>query len=156
MGSAEHPWLTVAGLLVGAVAFGFTPLALAWLWARIYSPQKPGAEKNATYECGLESKGDSWTGFDASYYLYGIVSAAFCGGVYWIVGWGLRGNVGIFAAAGGRAAVGLSEGCPDVGVTELVAHSRWPVANAWVFRPLGLPAAGYRLQAVEEWDGGRS
>jgi NADH-quinone oxidoreductase subunit A len=77
MGNAEHPWLTVVGLLIGAVAFGFTPLALAWLWARVYSPQKPGSEKNATYECGLESKGDSWTGFDASYYLYGIVFLVF-------------------------------------------------------------------------------
>jgi NADH-quinone oxidoreductase subunit A len=77
MGNAEHPWLTVVGLLVGAVAFGFTPLAMAWLWARIYSPQKQGAEKNATYECGLESKGDSWTGFGASYYIYAIVFLVF-------------------------------------------------------------------------------
>jgi NADH-quinone oxidoreductase subunit A len=77
MGTAEHPWLTVVGLLVGAVAFGFTPLALAWLWARMYSPQKQGPEKNATYECGLESTGDSWRGFDASYYIYAIVFLVF-------------------------------------------------------------------------------
>jgi NADH-quinone oxidoreductase subunit A len=44
MGHAVHPWLTIVGLLVGAVAFGFTPLALAWLWARVFSPNKPGAE----------------------------------------------------------------------------------------------------------------
>jgi len=72
-----HPWWTVVGLLIGAVAFGFTPLALAWLWARIYSPQKPGREKNATYECGLESKGDAWIQFGASYYLYAIVFLVF-------------------------------------------------------------------------------
>ena len=77
MGNAEHPWLTVVVLLVCAVGFGFAPLAMAWLWARFYSPQKPGAEKNATYECGLESKGDSWTGFGASYYLYAIVFLVF-------------------------------------------------------------------------------
>ncbi len=76
-GNALHPWLTVVGLLVGAVAFGFTPLAMAWAWARIYSPQKPGAEKNATYECGLESKGDAWIQFGASYYLYAIVFLVF-------------------------------------------------------------------------------
>ena len=75
--TAEHPWLTVVGLLLGGVAFGFTPLALAWLWARIYSPNKPGLEKNATYECGLESTGDSWIQFGASYYLYAIVFLVF-------------------------------------------------------------------------------
>jgi NADH:ubiquinone oxidoreductase subunit 3 (subunit A) len=76
-GQAEHPWITIAGLLVGAVAFGFAPLAMAWLWAKFFSPRKPGPEKNATYECGLESKGDSWTGFGASYYIYAIVFLVF-------------------------------------------------------------------------------
>jgi NADH:ubiquinone oxidoreductase subunit 3 (subunit A) len=73
----EHPWLTVVALLIGAVAFGFTPLALAWLWARFFSPRKPGSEKNATYECGLESKGDAWIQFGASYYLYAIIFLVF-------------------------------------------------------------------------------
>jgi NADH-quinone oxidoreductase subunit A len=77
MVNAEHPWLTVVGLLIGGVAFGFTPLALAWLWARVFSPNKPGHEKNATYECGLESKGDAWIQFGASYYLYAIVFLVF-------------------------------------------------------------------------------
>jgi NADH-quinone oxidoreductase subunit A len=76
-GVPEHPWWTVVALLLGAVAFGFTPLALAWLWARFFSPRKPGAIKNATYECGLESKGDAWIQFGASYYLYAIVFLVF-------------------------------------------------------------------------------
>jgi len=77
MNIPQHPWWTVVALLLGAVAFGFTPLALAWLWAKVYSPQKPGAEKNATYECGLESKGDAWIQFGSSYYLYAIVFLVF-------------------------------------------------------------------------------
>ena len=76
-GLPEHPWWTVAALLAGAVLFGFAPLAMAWLWARVFSPRKPGAEKNATYECGLESKGDAWIQFGASYYLYAIVFLVF-------------------------------------------------------------------------------
>jgi NADH:ubiquinone oxidoreductase subunit 3 (subunit A) len=75
--NSEHPWLTVVALLIGAVAFGFTPLALAWLWAKFFSPQKPGEDKNATYECGLESKGDAWIQFGASYYLYAIIFLVF-------------------------------------------------------------------------------
>ena len=74
---SEHPWLTVVALLIGAVAFGFTPLALAWLWAKFFSPRKPGAQKNATYECGLESTGDAWIQFGASYYLYAIIFLVF-------------------------------------------------------------------------------
>jgi len=42
---------------VVALGFGLTPLALAWLWAKVFSPAKPNAVKNAIYECGLESRG---------------------------------------------------------------------------------------------------
>ena len=31
-----------------AAGFAITPLALAWLWARYFSPRKPGPVKNAT------------------------------------------------------------------------------------------------------------
>src|SRR6187402_1335982 len=68
---------SIVVLLVAAVAFGATPLALAWIWAKKYSPQKPGRYKNDTYECGLESKGDAWFQFRAEYYLYGIIFLIF-------------------------------------------------------------------------------
>jgi NADH:ubiquinone oxidoreductase subunit 3 (subunit A) len=72
-----NPYLFVVTLLVAAVAFAATPLALAWLWAKKYSPQKPGPDKNATYECGLESKGDAWIQFKSEYYLYAIIFLIF-------------------------------------------------------------------------------
>lgn len=53
------------------------PLGLARLWAEKFSPQKPGPEKNATYECGVESKGDPMVRFKAEYYLYGILFLVF-------------------------------------------------------------------------------
>lgn len=43
----------------------------------IFSPAKPGLQKNATYECGLEAKGDAWIQLDVSYYLYAIVFLIF-------------------------------------------------------------------------------
>ena len=64
-------------LLVAAFVFGGIPLSLAWLWAKVYSPAKPGIQKNATYECGLEAKGDAWVQLDVSYYLYAIVFLIF-------------------------------------------------------------------------------
>jgi NADH:ubiquinone oxidoreductase subunit 3 (subunit A) len=73
----EHPWATIVVLLVAAFIFGGIPLSLAWLWARLFSPPKPGREKNAIYECGLESKGDAWIQLNVSYYLYAIVFLIF-------------------------------------------------------------------------------
>ena len=64
-------------LLVAAVVFALTPLGLAWLWAKKFSPRKPGPDKNAIYECGLESKGDAWMQFKAEYYLYAIIFLIF-------------------------------------------------------------------------------
>jgi NADH:ubiquinone oxidoreductase subunit 3 (subunit A) len=75
--SVEHPWATIVVLLVAAFVFGGIPLSLAWLWARLFSPPKPGQEKNATYECGLEAKGDAWIQLNVSYYLYAIVFLIF-------------------------------------------------------------------------------
>jgi len=71
------PYLFVFVMALAAIAFAATPLVLAWLWAKKFSPQKPGHDKNATYECGLESKGDAWIQFKAEYYLYAIIFLIF-------------------------------------------------------------------------------
>ena len=55
----------IAILMIVALGFAVSPLALAWLWARKFSPRKPGPVKNSTYECGLESKDDVFLQFQA-------------------------------------------------------------------------------------------
>jgi NADH:ubiquinone oxidoreductase subunit 3 (subunit A) len=70
-------YLPVIILMLAAVGFALTPLILAWLWAKKFSPKKPGQDKNATYECGLESKGDAWIQFKSEYYLYAIIFLIF-------------------------------------------------------------------------------
>ena len=77
MQSADSPYLLILVLLVGAVGFGLALLGLAWLWAKKFSPPKPGHDKNAIYECGLESKGDAWVQFKSEYYLYAIIFLIF-------------------------------------------------------------------------------
>ena len=72
-----NPYLFILLLGLGALAFALVPLGLAWLWAKKYSPKKENAIKNATYECGLESKGDAWIQFKSEYYLYGIIFLIF-------------------------------------------------------------------------------
>src|SRR5215471_7027456 len=73
----SSPYLLIVVLLIGAVLFALAPLALAWVWAKKFSPRKPGQDKNATYECGLESKGDAWVQFKSEYYLYAIIFLIF-------------------------------------------------------------------------------
>ncbi len=74
---AYDPYVFLAVFLVVAVVFPLMPLALARIWAKMFSPQKPGPDKNATYECGLESKGDAWVRFRSEFYLYAIVFLVF-------------------------------------------------------------------------------
>src|SRR5437867_6045642 len=71
------PYLFIAVFAVAAMLFALVPLGMARLWARKFSPAKPGPDKNAIYECGLESKGDAWVQFRSEYYLYGIVFLIF-------------------------------------------------------------------------------
>jgi len=77
MPKEPSPYLTLLVLLAGAVAFALGPLVVARIWARKYSPPKPGPDKNAIYECGLESKGDAWVQFRSEYYLYAIIFLIF-------------------------------------------------------------------------------
>jgi len=77
MASDSNSYLFIVILMAGAVLFALAPLALAYIWAKRFSPRKPGLEKNATYECGLESKGDAWIQFKSEYYLYAIIFLIF-------------------------------------------------------------------------------
>jgi NADH:ubiquinone oxidoreductase subunit 3 (subunit A) len=77
MAADYHPYLFLAIFMGVALLFGLGPLMLAAVWAKTFSPQKPGKDKNATYECGLESKGDAWVQFRSEYYLYGIIFLIF-------------------------------------------------------------------------------
>ena len=77
METSQNPYLVLVLLMAVAVAFALAPLAAAWAWARFFSPKKPGRDKNAIYECGLESKGDAWISFRSEYYLYAIIFLVF-------------------------------------------------------------------------------
>ena len=77
MAAESSAYLTLFLLFLAALGFALVPLGLAWLWARCFSPAKPGPAECATYECGLAAKGDAWIGFRSEYYLYGIIFLVF-------------------------------------------------------------------------------
>jgi len=75
--SETNPYPFLLLLLLAAGLFAVAPLGAAWLWSKRFSPRKPGQDKNAIYECGLESKGDAWVHFRSEYYLYAIIFLIF-------------------------------------------------------------------------------
>jgi len=56
-----------------AILFALVALGLAWL----LSPRKPNPVKTSTYECGIETIGDTWVQFRAQYYIYALVFVVF-------------------------------------------------------------------------------
>lgn len=75
--TGEPSYLFLAVLAGVATAFCVAPLLLARLWARWFAPPKPGPEKNAPYECGLPSPGETGVRFHSGYYLYALVFLIF-------------------------------------------------------------------------------
>lgn len=67
----------IAILMLAALAFAISPLMMAWIWSKKFSPRKPGPVKNSTYECGLESNGDALVRFRPEYYVYAIIFLIF-------------------------------------------------------------------------------
>ena len=72
-----NPYLFIVVFVGVALAFPLIPLALAWVWRRFFQPPKPGVEKNAIYECGVESVGEAHIQFRSQYYLYAIIFLIF-------------------------------------------------------------------------------
>src|SRR5438270_8724521 len=72
-----NPYLFIVIFIGVALVFPLIPLALAWMWRRFFQPPKPGADKNAIYECGVESVGEAHVQFRSQYYLYAIIFLIF-------------------------------------------------------------------------------
>jgi NADH:ubiquinone oxidoreductase subunit 3 (subunit A) len=59
-------------ILVGAAL-----VAIPILLSRLVAPRKPNSIKSETYECGMETIGETWVQFKAQYYIYALVFAIF-------------------------------------------------------------------------------
>lgn len=76
-------WLFV-GLLV-IVAAGIPAIVL--VLARLVAPRKPNDAKLETYECGMETVGDTWVQFKVQYYVYALVFLVFDVEVIFLYPW---------------------------------------------------------------------
>lgn len=66
-------WLFIGIFIAIAGVFPMLPIVLA----RFIAPKKPDPIKLDTYECGIETVGDSWVQFKVQYYIYALVFLIF-------------------------------------------------------------------------------
>jgi len=66
-------WQFIGIFLVLSPVFPLAPVVIN----RLLGPQKPNPLKNQTYECGIETVGDTWIQFKVQYYIYALVFVVF-------------------------------------------------------------------------------
>jgi NADH:ubiquinone oxidoreductase subunit 3 (subunit A) len=78
------------------IAFALPIIGLAMSW--LIRPKKPNRAKNATYECGMETIGDTWVQFKAQYYLFALIFVVFDVEAIFIFPWAIAYNkLGLYA-----------------------------------------------------------
>lgn len=66
-------WLYIAIFIIIATLIP----TVAVILPRIIAPRKPNKIKLDTYECGMETFGDTWVQFKVQYYIYALVFLVF-------------------------------------------------------------------------------
>ncbi len=81
-------FLAIAGILPAV------PILMGWL----LGPRKPNPIKVDTYECGVETVGDTWVQFKVQYYIFALVFLIFDVEMVFLFPWAVAyGNLGLFA-----------------------------------------------------------
>ena len=69
----QSEWVYIGLFLVIGIIVPIVPL----VFSRLVAPRKPNPIKQSTYECGIETVGDSWVHFQAQYYIFALVFLVF-------------------------------------------------------------------------------
>lgn len=92
--SYSYHYLFIGVFAVLALLFPLLPLVLA----KFITPKKPSPLKNATYECGMEAKGDPWIQFRIQYYIFALIFVIFDIETVFIYPWAVAfQKLGLFA-----------------------------------------------------------
>ncbi|MFQ3566756.1 MAG: NADH-quinone oxidoreductase subunit A [Aggregatilineales bacterium] len=83
-----NQWAFIGVFVAVAWIFPVLPLVLSWL----LRPRKANAIKMQTYECGVETVGDTWVQFKVQYYIYGLVFLIFDVEIIFLFPWALAYN----------------------------------------------------------------
>jgi NADH:ubiquinone oxidoreductase subunit 3 (subunit A) len=91
-------WIYIGLFFIVGLLIPVGAIAAAW----ILGPKKPNPIKQTTYECGIETVGDSWVQFKAQYYIFALVFLVFDVETVFLFPWAVRlGQLGLFAVVEG-------------------------------------------------------
>ena len=92
------PWIYIGLFFLVGLIIPVGAIAAAW----VLGPKKPNAIKQTTYECGIETVGDSWVQFKAQYYIFALVFLVFDVETVFLFPWAVKlGQLGLFAVLEG-------------------------------------------------------
>lgn len=66
-------WIFIGAILLVGAGMAALPIALNTL----LSPKKPNKYKSETYECGIETVGETWVQLKGQYYIFGLIFLIF-------------------------------------------------------------------------------
>jgi NADH:ubiquinone oxidoreductase subunit 3 (subunit A) len=94
----QNEWLYVGLFMLVGVVIPIGAITVAWL----LGPRKPNPVKQSTYECGIETVGESWIQFKAQYYIYALVYLVFDVETVFLFPWAVAlGKLPLFAVLEG-------------------------------------------------------
>lgn len=69
----QAPWIFIALLLGAGIILPGVAIFTNWL----ISPKKPNAIKQSTYECGIETVGETYVQLKGQYYIFALIFMVF-------------------------------------------------------------------------------
>jgi len=97
-GESMSQWIYIGLFFIVGLIVPVGAITVAW----ILGPKKPNPIKQATYECGIETVGDSWVQFKAQYYIFALVFLVFDVETVFLFPWAVKlGELGMFAVVEG-------------------------------------------------------
>ena len=91
-------WIYIGLFFLVGLIIPVGAIAAAW----ILGPKKPNPIKQTTYECGIETVGESWVQFKAQYYIFALVFLVFDVETVFLFPWAVKlGQLGLFAVVEG-------------------------------------------------------
>jgi len=94
----QNEWLYIGLFMLVGVIIPIGAITVAWL----LGPHKPNPVKQSTYECGIETVGESWIQFKAQYYIFALVYLVFDVETVFLFPWAVAlGKLPLFAVLEG-------------------------------------------------------
>jgi NADH:ubiquinone oxidoreductase subunit 3 (subunit A) len=81
----QNDWLFIGLILVIAPIFPIMALIIP----RILAPKKPNPLKSQTYECGIETVGETWVQFKVQYYTFALIFLIFDVEIVFLFPWAI-------------------------------------------------------------------